>query len=190
MSITTGFVNILTSVPIQNIANNPKLSVTAETSIKAVGRPAFTLLDKNTDEKKRKYSAASELLYQLISLGLYVALIAPVLTPSIFKMVQKIATKNSNCPQFNSLKDFQAYQKLSTLPKNEIKNHKLYSNLSQNSQDLLKNSSKPNLSVIKGAEKLASITSAILGLAVIAPIVSHALVHPIMDAFDKKKKKD
>lgn len=189
MTIANSFVNILTSPTIQNVATTPKLSVAAETGLKAIGRPAFTLLDKNADEKKRKYSATSEFLYQIISLGLYLGLIAPVLTPSIFNGIQKVVTKNSDCPKFHNLKDFQAYNKLSDLPKNEIKQNKLYSNLSESSKNLLKNSKNVDTAKIKGAEKLASITSAVLGLAVIAPIISHALIHPIMDVLDIKKPK-
>ena len=61
----TSFVNAITSNTFQTIAQNTDACVKIETGLKAVGRPAFTLMDKNTDKDTRKYAAVKEFLYQL-----------------------------------------------------------------------------------------------------------------------------
>ena len=46
------FVNAITSNAFQTIAQNTDACVKIETGLKAIGRPAFTLIDKNTDKER------------------------------------------------------------------------------------------------------------------------------------------
>ena len=51
------FVNAITKPGFQNLVQNTTAQVSIETGLKAAGRPAFTLADKNVDKETRKYSA-------------------------------------------------------------------------------------------------------------------------------------
>lgn len=84
-----GIFNFLNSPAMIATAQNTKAAVTIETGLKAAGRPAFTMMDKNVDEKTRRYSAAKELLYQSLCLGIYLALIIPVFQKRNFRDFQK-----------------------------------------------------------------------------------------------------
>ena len=46
-----GIFNFLNSPAMIATAQNTKAAVTIETGLKAAGRPAFTMMDKNVDEK-------------------------------------------------------------------------------------------------------------------------------------------
>lgn len=50
-------------------------AVVVMTGIKALGRPYFIYNDKNADEGKKKYAATSEFLYQVVCLGVTVAIL-------------------------------------------------------------------------------------------------------------------
>ena len=82
--------NALTSNTVQTIAQNTDACVKIETGLKAVGRPAFTLIDKNTDKETRKYAASKELLYQLLCFGIYLAIIPPVFKEGVQIAVMKV----------------------------------------------------------------------------------------------------
>ena len=67
--------NILTNPSLVSTSQNTVASVTIETSLKAVGRPAATLLDNHADKKTRQYSSVKELFYQILCLGIYMSVI-------------------------------------------------------------------------------------------------------------------
>ena len=56
MMMLNGFANAITSNSFQTLAQNTDACVKIETALKAVGRPAFTLIDKNTDKETRNYT--------------------------------------------------------------------------------------------------------------------------------------
>lgn len=223
-----GVFNFLNSPSMIGIAQNTKASVTIETGLKAAGRPAFTLMDKNVDEKTRKYSAAKELLYQSLCLGIYLALIIPVFRKGTFGVFKKIFKGEKDFDMFKNAAEYLDYHKLATFSDNGSRNiekaekciakaqmtkdaslaEKLKAKaaelkksgqkireeeikkLPQTLQDELK---KPEINKFvnaKGAIELSSLVGSVIGLTIIAPELSHLVLHPIMKAVGLEKKQE
>lgn len=192
------FVKAITSNNFQTLAQNTDACVKIETGLKAVGRPAFTLADKNTDKETRKYAASKEFLYQILCLGIYMAIIPPIFKKGGFKAF-KWMSANQNLPKFENAKQVLAYNRLArmhkaerVLPKNKKfmdlitddlvnpkDNTKLKDYLLTKPHGTLKNSGKL-FPEAKGAIELSSIVGSVLGLTILAPELSHLVLHPIM----------
>ena len=201
------FVNAITSNTFQTIAQNTDTCVKIETSLKAIGRPAFTLIDHNTDKEKRKYSATKEFLYQILCLGIYIAVIPPIFKNGGFKLAQKIF-KKENLPNFKSAKEMLSFYHLAHLDVNERfleKNKKYWKRISDDVidktlktrtgkykdgvpvKDYLKFWKKDKMTrkgkmfkLAKGSIELSSIIGSVVGLTILAPEISHLILHPIM----------
>lgn len=187
----------LTNPTLVNMAQNTKAAVSVETSLKAVGRPTFTLMDKNVDKDKRKFSATKELLYQLLCLGLYLSLI-PFFKEGGFKLIKNILKdeKHLGIKMFENTKQYHEYQKLLDFDKEkrlkELTKEKDFKNLLKNKKltEYVKNTPElKSFNHVKGAIELSSIAGSVLGLTVIAPEISHIIIHPIMDFLGLKPKK-
>lgn len=211
------FVNAITSNAFQTIAQNTDACVKIETGLKAIGRPAFTLIDKNTDKETRKYSATKELLYQLLCFGIYVAVIPPVFKNGGFKLFQKIF-KNEGLPNFRSAKEMLAYYHLAHMDKAEREleqNKKYWAKISDEVVDKTikaKNGKYKDgipvkrylelwdkdkitrkgkmFKLAKGSIELSSIVGSVIGLTILAPEISHLILHPIMNGLGMDKKSD
>lgn len=210
----TSFVNAITSNTFQTIAQNTDACVKIETGLKAVGRPAFTLMDKNTDKDTRKYAAVKEFLYQLLCFGIYIAVIPPIFKNGGFKLAQKIF-KNEGMPAFKNAKQMLAYHHLAymkpeerLLPKNKkfldliddkLTNPKdnntklieyLVGNKEKNTTGLHKGTMEKQgkmFDLAKGSIELSSIIGSVVGLTILAPEISHLILHPIMNTLDFKE---
>ena len=208
------FIDAITSNAFQTIAQNTDACVKIETSLKAIGRPAFTLIDKNTDKETRKYSATKELLYQLLCFGIYVAVIPPVFKNGGFKLCQKIFAKEG-LPNFRNAKEMLAYYHLAHMDKAERfleKNKKFWDVISDKVLDktikakngrykdgipvkrYLEMWDKDKITrkgkmfkLAKGSIELSSIIGSVIGLTILAPEISHLILHPIMKAFGMGK---
>ncbi len=155
-------VNFLTNPNTANFVQNSSLQVISEGCLKAIGRPAFTLLDKTAGEKEKKYSASRELIYQSLSIFSYFALIFPI-RKNTFRLLK----------HFPQLKDCDAvYAKTSEEFKNKLKT--------------LKDSEVKTK--IGGAQELMSIIASGIILAVIAPRIVNKIIHPVMQKLDLEKK--
>ncbi len=209
------FVNAITSNAFQTIAQNTDACVKIETGLKAIGRPAFTLIDKNTDKETRKYSATKELLYQLLCFGIYVAVIPPVFKNGGFKLFQKIF-KNEGLPNFRSAKQMLSYYHLAHVPKErrmDPQYQKFWDAIPSDIVDItnktkefkdgtplveyLKNWKKDDITsggkmfkLAKGSIELSSIVGSVIGLTILAPEISHLILHPIMNGLGMDKKSD
>ena len=201
------FFNAFTIYTFQWIAQNTDACVKLETSLKAIGRPAFTLIDKNTDKETRKYSAVKEFLYQLLCFGIYVAIIPPIFKNGGFKLFQKIF-KNEGIPNFRSAKEMLSYYHLAHMEQAErklSKNQKFWDAISKDTIDktyktrkypdgtpvleYLKNWRKKDINeakkmfkLAKGSIELSSIVGSVIGLTILAPEISHLILHPVMKA--------
>lgn len=202
-------VNGITSNTFQTIAQNTDACVKIETALKAVGRPAFTLIDKNTDKETRKYAASKELLYQLLCFGIYLAIIPPIFKNGGFKLAQKIF-KKEGLPNFKNAKQMLAYHHLAhmspeerILPKNKKfldlittdlvnpkdNNARLLDYLIKDGESgigIRKHSlEKQNkmFELAKGSIEFSSIIGSVVGLTILAPELSHLVLHPIMKFF-------
>lgn len=217
-----GIVNAISQPGFQNLIQNTTAQVSIETGLKAVGRPLFTLADKNTDPETRKFAATKELLYQVLCLGIYLAVIPPIFKRGGFKIFQKLCNKIDSMDagkgveflkeisggkvqkcavnEFKNEKGLLALFKLSHMPiadRND-QNNKLAQNLfktlkenltdSQKSQEIIekvKTLSKDDdyfrqFYVAKGGIEISSIVGSVVGLTLLAPELSHLILHPIM----------
>lgn len=182
---------------IQNIITNPNLynatqstitQISTETTLKAIGRPAFIVADKNIDSKTKKYSSVKEFLYQMTCLGIYLLAVMPLLRKGTFKVARKMFKDEPVFQAFKTSGDFKKYHALSDAEKlakiNEINKNNEFNKKFEKS-DL-------NENFAKGVVELSSIIGSVTGLAIIAPIVSHPLIRPILNTLglNENHKKD
>ena len=204
-----GITRILTSNSLNNITSNTNSQVIMETTLKAIGRPGFILIDNDIDDDTKKYAAAKEFLYQATCLLVYAALVVPVFKKGSFKLAQKLF-KPEEIGKFTNSKQYAHYLKLCdttlnnrlrTLEK-EIKGVYKTDNNGNKVRKLVKdeydtslvtelNKEKPDkFPILKGAVEFGNIIGSVFGLAIFAPQVSHLFIHPALNVlgFDKPKK--
>lgn len=188
-------VNMLTSPTLVNLSQNTAARVSVETTMKAVGRPGFILIDKDLDSETKKYSATKELLYQLICLGVYLAVIPPIFKKGAFSVAKKAYKNTKGFENFKNAGEFLEFHKLATVDKVErlqslkegkfdkFKDNKALMDLINSDKNLTN-----ELALQKGVIETSSFLGSILGLAILAPEVSHKTIHPIMQALGLEKK--
>jgi len=197
-----GIGNILASSQLAMIAQNTTQSVAVETTLKSIGRPGFILIDKDIDSGTKQYAAAKEFLYQATCLGVYMALIVPLFKHGGFKIAkEKIFKNTAGFEHFENLSEYLHYRKLADNP--SVNNRLLTLNkeiLKDNDRPLVKEKYNDTLlaelhketpekfTQVKGAIELSNIIGSVLGLAILAPQVSHAFIHPALRFLGLEKK--
>lgn len=183
--------NILTNPSLVSTSQNTVASVTIETSLKAVGRPAATLLDKHADKKTRQYSSVKELFYQILCLGIYMSVI-PLFKKGGFQLAKKIFKDEVSMQNFKNAAEYLNYHKLACLPKEQRASHELMKLIPDKEiisgakkkismRDELLTKEKPfKFPLAKGAIELSSIIGSVIGLTILAPELSHLFLHPLM----------
>lgn len=193
----TSISNILTNNTLVNIAQSTRTAMSIETGLKATGRPTFILIDNKISADTKKYAATKELLYQLTCLAVYMGLVLPVFRKCGFQFFKKVIFKdNHGFGKFNNSNEFSRYKKIKELPINErlaeIQKHEKGGKKAFADEirtELLRNrNQKPTYHIVKGADELSSITGSVVGLAILAPQVSHITIHPIMKFLGMDKK--
>lgn len=181
--------NILTSSNLANIAQNTNASVTIETGLKAIGRPAFIWADKDVDPQTKKYAATKEFLYQAICLLTYMALVIPVFKKGFFSLAKNHIFKNEDAfKHFKSAKEYKHYRNLAEKSLNnrnltaqkDLGDGKVIDMYDSVLQVELKKEKPELFPLVKGAIEFGSIVGSVVGLAILAPQVSHAFIHPIL----------
>lgn len=171
--------NFITSPAIFNATQSTVTQVTTETCLKAVGRPTFILADKQIDPQTKKFSATKEFLYQITCLAIYLAAITPLCKKGAFAIAKKAyknepvfkAFKDSNeFMNFHKLEEAQKVEKLKEMSKT-LKNGDAFTRetINQDSENLA-----------RGVVEAGSMFGSVAGLAILAPIVSHPIIHPVM----------
>lgn len=155
--------NMITSPSSAACVQNTVFQVMSEGSLKGIGRPAFTLMDKNGTPESRKYSATREFIYQFLCLGIYFAIVYPVFKNKAYKIVRKM--KN-----FKGTEPFKP------------ENFKTFSQLA----GAVENKAKPDFIKAKGLMEGISILGSALTLTAFAPQVVNRILHPIMGVVDKR----
>ena len=191
-------VNVFTNPTFVNIAQNTKMAMTIETGLKATGRPAFILIDDKISDDTKKYAATKEFLYQLTCLAVYAGVVLPIFRKAGFKMFKKAFDKKGKLAhgfdKFNGLDDFMAYQKLKGLSKEQRIQEVQKLDGKVKFTDVIKQTlmnadkiKKGNYHMVKGADEMNSIIGSVVGLAILAPQVSHVTIHPIMKFLGMEK---
>ena len=174
--------NFITSPAIFNATQSTVTQVTTETCLKAVGRPTFILTDKQIDPQTKKFSATKEFLYQITCLAIYLAAITPICKKGAFALAKK-AYKNE--PIFQAFKDSSEFMKFHKMDESgkiakltEI-NKAAGSTINQDSENLA-----------RGVVEAGSMFGSVAGLAILAPIMSHPIIHPVMKMIGMDNPKD
>ncbi len=190
---------VITNPTLVSVAQNTNASVTSETVLKSIGRPGFILIDNDIDPATKKYAAAKEFLYQATCLAIYMALVGPVFKNGAFKIAKKYIYKGAEgFDKFKGMKEYLAYHKLADKSLTNrtaslSKDHSIYKFEHDGLREALLNSKAPEkYPHIKGAIELGSTIGSVLGLAILAPQVSHAFIHPVLKflGMEEKHKKN
>ena len=165
--------NVFTSSEAARWAQDSTLQTITEGSLKAVSRPAFTLIDKNAEPEAKKYSASKEVIFQTLSMMAYFALITTVFQKGGYKLLKKM-------PKF---KDYDVLKNINTF---EEFGH----TFSAYTKGRITTSAKQaeQLEKTKGAMELIKMLGSGIILTILCPFTVTKLVHPIMQALNLEKK--
>ena len=151
-----GIQNIIANPTFFNMTQGTATQMGIKTSLNAVARPGFILMDKNIDPHTKKFSATKEFLYQALS-------IEPVFkafkSPDEFEKFFKLETEAEKIAKLKEI----SKQTGDTFTKENI--------IDNGGADLA-----------NGIIETSSLLGTIIGLAIIAPLAASKLIHPIMKA--------
>lgn len=156
-------------------------AVVGTTILKAVGRPAFIMADKHSDKDTKKYSATKEFLYQVLCLLLTFAMVIPT-QKLTFARSKKLMQGVKELENIKTYKDFKLVNKDINELTSEAKK------LLGTQEKGLTGQAREKFNLVKGADEMGSFISSIVGLTIVAPLISHEILHPIMHAIGMEKK--
>ena len=189
--------NTIANQHLANIALNPIAQVSIETTLKAIGRPAAILVDKDISPDTKQYAASKEFLYQATRLLTFLGLIVPLYRKGGFQLAKKVLFKDKpEFQKFENVKEFEHYMKLTkksiedrrlTLQKEKVKD-KYHPDVRK---DLETNENPETYPLIVSTIGVFNLMGSVLGLAVLAPQVSHMFIHPALRllGLEEKNKK-
>lgn len=179
-----GISSFLTDATLSTIAQSTTAAVTLETTMKALGRPAFIMTDKKLDNQTKKYATAKEFLYQVTCLGTYLLVVVPLFRSGGFRLAKKYMKNEPSFKIFDSAKQFLEYKRLAGMKKEarlvELQKERLHKPFSETAKQELGKDTPEAFHTIKGTIELGNIIGSVLGLAIFAPQVSHLIVHPTL----------
>ena len=168
--------SILTNPSIYNITQTTQAQVAIETGLKAVGRPGFILLDNSIDQNTKKYSATKEFLYQLTCIGLSLGVVIPIFKKGSFNIARKLFKDEQI---FNVFKNSDEFNKFYNSNR-ENKIGKLREIYSQKSEHYSDEELQRQIHLAKGMIETTSIAGSVLGLSIMAPLISRPFIRPIL----------
>ncbi len=189
--------NTIANQHLANIALNPIAQVSIETTLKAIGRPAAILVDKDISPDTKQYAASKEFLYQATCLLTFLGIIVPLFRKGGFQLAKKVLFKDKpEFQKFENVKEFEHYMKLTkksiedrrlTLQKEKVKD-KYHPDVRK---DLETNENPETYPLIVSTIGVFNLMGSVLGLAVLAPQVSHMFIHPALRllGLEEKNKK-
>lgn len=160
-------------------AQNTVCAIAVETTLKALGRPAFIYYDKHANGRSKKYAATKELLYQSFCLGLYLSFINPVKNAAYKVLSGHLAKKDPENKRKLDLFDTEL-TKIKKAPKEQR------ATMEEALHNLIQKN--PDYRFGKGVKELSSIGSTVFILALCAPVLSQIILHPVMNLIFKKGK--
>ena len=189
--------NTIENQHLANIALNPIAQASIETTLKAIGRPAAILVDKDISPDTKQYAASKEFLYQATCLLTFLGIIVPLFRKGGFQLAKKVLFKDKpEFQKFENVKEFEHYMKLTkksiedrrlTLQKEKVKD-KYHPDVRK---DLETNENPETYPLIVSTIGVFNLMGSVLGLAVLAPQVSHMFIHPALRllGLEEKNKK-
>lgn len=194
----TAISRALTNPTLVNLAQSTDATVATKTTVNSIGRPGFILIDKNISSDTKKFAATKEFLYQATCLAVYMAVIVPIFKKGGFKLAkEKIFQNKEGFEHFKNFSEYTNYRKVADILDIEKRNKKI-TELSQKGKLTLNDKLKSELekdapekfSNVKGAVDLSNLIGSVVGLSIIAPQVSQALIHPVLRAIGMEKKSE
>ena len=189
-----GIANALSNSTFVNITQNTAARVSIETTLKSIGRPGFILIDKDIDSNTKSYAATKEFFYQAICLAVYLAIIPTVFKAGSYKLGKKYFGKEH--PEFSKFKGIGEYldyhkfakksfnDRIASLSKDKNRMKFMHDGLRE---ELTSQKNPEAYDLIKGTVEAGTYVGSILGLAILAPQISHSLIHPVMKLFGLEK---
>lgn len=192
--IINGITKGIANQNITNLAQDTIAQVGIETTLKAIGRPAAILVDKDISPDTKQYAASKEFLYQVTCLLVYMGAVYPFFRKGAFKLAKNHLFKHKpEFQKFENAKEYGHYLKLTkkdipdrklTLQKQKVKD-KYHDDIRKE----LENNPTPDIyPLIKGSIDMGNIIGSVLGLAIFAPQISHAFIHPVLRAIGLEDK--
>ena len=183
--------NFLTNPILSNIAQSTTAAVSIETGLKAVGRPSFILADSKIEPQTKRYAAMKEFLYQATCLATYMAIVIPIFKNGSFKLAKKYFKDEACFQKFKNAKEYLEYNKLLAVSKEErcklLKEGKYKDTFSKEIKENLSTIENPEAyNMVKGVIEFGNTIGSVFGLAIFAPQVSHLIIHPFLNYFDKQ----
>ena len=157
--------SIITSNEASKRVQDSAFQVLSEGGLKAVARPAFTLMDKSASVEARKYSATKELIFQSVSMAMYFAIITTVFQKGGYKFLKKLPKfkKYDALNGINNINDFT----------------KVYDTFSKGQLSTTAEQAK-QLQHTKGGMEVIKMIGSGLILTVLCPLVVAKMVSPTM----------
>lgn len=201
-----GIQNIIANPTFFNMTQGTATQMGIKTSLNAVARPGFILIDKDIDPHTKKFSATKEFLYQALSIAMYLGVIIPVFKHATYTLAKnKFYKDEAVFKAFKTPDEFKKFFKLETDAEKHAKIKEISEQMGdtftklkeKNPQseiyELLKDDilGKENANGVKisggadlanGVIETSSLVGTIIGLAVIAPLAASKFIHPIMKA--------
>lgn len=168
---------IISSPFFSNCVQNSAFQVVSEGSLKAIGRPLFTMADKSSSYEAKKYSAMREFTFQTMSMVLYAVAVTNIVKKGGYKILKKM-------PVFKEMDVCKKYKSFSEFNKAFLKNSSEISSEKFAKDSYMKKHRE--FALVKGAmEQIVMVGSGII-LTILCPLLVTKLVHPVMKIFDKK----
>ncbi len=161
------FVNFVTNPTAGRLVQSAFVQVPSEGALKAVGRPAFTLIDKNAEPETRKYAAVREFLYQSMCIASYAVIFYPIFKMAGYKAMRKYIFPHEKFELFKPKTVGEFYKNLETQKKKNV-----------------------DVSVAKGAMEALSILGSAITLTIISPQIVNKMMPSMMKIVDGKINKN
>jgi len=194
MTMINSVGNVLASDKLSKYATGATATVLIMTGIKAVARPAFIYADNKSDPETKKYTATKEFLYQMLCLGI-TFLMLPAFKKLGFKMAENYVKNDETAAKILE----KANEVKSGFLKNIYKSEKIsaFANEAKSILNKYKETGDKSLEHTvnaihagNGGAETGSLVGSVLGLTVLAPMISHEVLHPIMSAIGMDKKQE
>lgn len=178
---------ILTSLTLYNITQTTQAQVGIETGLKAIGRPGFILLDNTIDKNTKKYSSMKEFLYQLTCFTASMLVIIPIFKKGSFAIAKKFYKDEPVLLKFKNSDEFNKFYKKTDKSNRIQKLRELYGEDGKIFSDEVLNN---HINFAKGIIEFTSIAGSVLGLSIVAPMISRPLIRPVLKALGLDEKNE